>query len=166
MNYSNNDFMKLALEEAEISYNRGDLPVGAVLTIDNKLIGKDGNSATTNEDWFSHAEASVLNKYSRAIKTSKKIDKNTEIILYSSWEPCLMCTSIASLCRVDKIIYSCPDPIGGVSKFNPNNLPDWYNRHWPIFERGLYEKESYNLLIKYMENNIDIWGDFIQKFKI
>ena len=67
-------FMGLALEEAKLSYSRGDLPVGAVLVIDGKLIGRSGNAANTREDWTSHAEYLVLNSFSSAIKKeSQKI---------------------------------------------------------------------------------------------
>ncbi len=61
-------FMRIALEEAELSYGRGDLPVGAVLAIDGKLIGRAGNAAKTREDWTSHAEYSVLNQFSTVVK--------------------------------------------------------------------------------------------------
>lgn len=94
------EFMGLALEEAKIAYQRGDLPVGAVLTINNNLIGKGSNLATTRKDWVSHAENYLLNNLSRRIKKNK----NSQIVLYSTWEPCLMCASVATISYVNRIV--------------------------------------------------------------
>jgi len=153
-------YMRIALNEAYESYNRGDLPVGAVLTIDNSFEGISGNSANTNEDWTSHAENSLLHK------VSWKIKKNPDGFsrLYTTWEPCLMCTGASILSRVNEIIYACRDPIGGVAKLNPKDLGQWYKKHWPVFREGPFREESYNLLVKYMEEN-EIWKNFLVKFK-
>lgn len=138
------------------------MPVGAVLTINDKLIGRESNLATTRDDWFSHAESSLLSKVSGAIKKNK----GSYIKLYSTWEPCLMCASAAFGCRVNKIIFACYDPKGGVSKINPKDFPDWYKEHWPNFEKGEYEKESYELLTRYMREHKDIWGKFLNEFQL
>ena len=143
------NFMKLALSEAENCYNRGDLPVGAVLTINDFPEGIAGNSANTNGDWTSHAENSLLHKVSWKIKNHKgAISK-----LYTTWEPCLMCTGAAVLCRINEIIYACPDPLGGMSKLDKSLLGVWNEKHWPNFKEGPFKEESYNLLVKYMKNN-------------
>lgn len=155
------NFMRMAMDEAYNCYNRGDLPVGAVLTIANEFKGISGNSAKTNEDWISHAENSLLHKVSWKIKQSPK-----EYIsrLYTTWEPCLMCTGASVLSRVNEIIYACPDPCGGMSKVNSSQLGEWNEKHWPIFREGPFREESYSLLIKYMEENREIWGNFLRSF--
>ena len=155
------NFMQLALNEAQNCYLRGDLPVGAVLTIDNNLEGLAGNSAKTNGDWTSHAENSLLHKVSWKIKQT--LGKKSK--LYTTWEPCLMCTGAAILSRVDEIVFACPDPIGGMSKVNPSYLGFWNEKHWPIFRRGPLKQESYSLLTKYMNENKEIWGTFLEKFE-
>ncbi len=161
MNESDEFFMYVALNEARNCYFRGDIPVGAVLTIDDKFEGSAGNSTTTNSDWTSHAENSLLHNISGKIKNNKYgISK-----LYTTWEPCLMCTGAAVLSRVKEIIYACPDPIGGMSKVNPNSLNKWNQEHWPKFVEGPFRHESYNLLVRYMEEHKEIWGSFLEKFK-
>jgi tRNA(adenine34) deaminase len=157
------NFMKLALNEAENCYCRGDLPVGAVLTINDNLEGITGNSARTNGDWTSHAENSLLHKVSWKIKKSPKgaISK-----LYTTWEPCLMCTGATVLSRVDEIIYACPDPLGGMSKVDKSLLGIWNEKHWPYFREGPFKEESYELLIRYMKENKKIWGEFLKGFII
>lgn len=154
-------FMRIALEEAERGYSRGDLPVGAVLVINNQLIGKSNNATKSKNDWFSHAESNLLSQFSGEIKKNP----GSEVKLYTSWEPCLMCTSIASLCRITKIVYACPDPVGGIKSLDAKHLPEWYQRHWPQIKKGPFEEESYNLLIRHMEENPSIWKEFIKKFK-
>ena len=77
----------------------------------------------------------------------------------------MMCTGASVLSRVNEIVYACPDPLGGMSKINPKYLGYWNEKHWPVFREGPFRDESYNLLIKYMEENSKIWGDFLEKFK-
>ncbi len=154
------NFMRMAMNEAYNCYKRGDLLVGAVLTIDNNLEGISGNSARTNGDWTSHAENSLLHK------VSWKIKKNPNGIsrLYTTWEPCLMCTGASILSRVSEIIYACPDSLGGMARMDPKNLGYWNEKHWPVFREGSFKVESYELLIKYMKENKKILGDFFVKF--
>ena len=156
------NYMGLALNEAKNCYSRGDLPVGAVLTISDNLEGIAVNAAKTNGDWTSHAENSLLHKVSWKIKSNKGATSK----LYTTWEPCLMCTGSAILSRVDEIIYACPDPLGGMSKVNPSYLGIWNKKHWPIFKQGPFKQESYNLLVKYMEENKKYWENFLKSFKI
>ncbi len=155
------NYMKLALNEAENCYKRGDLPVGAVLVINGKLEGITGNSAKTDKDWTSHAESSLLHKLSWKIKQA---GKDADSKLYTTWEPCLMCTGASVIARVSEIIYACPDPLGGMANVNPKNLGYWNEKHWPIFREGPFSKESFELLVRYMEENRIIWGEFLKKF--
>jgi len=58
-----------------------------------------------------------------------------------------MCLSTAVMNRSDKIVYACPDPIGGSTSLDPFVLGEWYIRHWPKISFGIYKKESYDLLV-------------------
>ena len=161
-NQIDENYMQVAMNEAYNCYTRGDLPVGAVLTIDDALAGVSGNSARTNGDWTSHAENSLLAKVSWKIKQNY----NGIARLYTTWEPCLMCTGAAVLARVNTIIYACPDPLGGMSKVNPSALGYWNEKHWPEFREGPFKEESYNLLRNYMQENKEIWRGFLKGFHI
>ncbi|MBT3405288.1 nucleoside deaminase [archaeon] len=161
-NQIDQNFMRLALNEAENCYARGDIPVGAVLTIDNNLEGIAGNSSNNNGDWISHAENSLLQKVSWKIKQKPK----GIVRLYTTWEPCMMCAGAAVLSRVNEFVYACPDPNGGFSKVDPKDLGPWYEKHWPTFREGPFKRESYELLKKHMEENIGRWGNFLENFKI
>jgi len=155
-------FMKLALEEAKLAYERGDLPVGAVLTLDDKIISRGGNMATTKKDWVSHAEIIVLNQGAQALKENKESSSS----LYTTWEPCFMCGFTAYMSRVKRIVYACPENVGGISLLDISLLPNWYGKRAPKIERGSFGRESYDLLVKHMEKNPDIWGEtFLPKFR-
>jgi len=156
------DFMKYAFEEAKLAYSRGDIPVGAALTIDDKLIATAGNSTNTGNNWVSHAEFSLLDGFSGAIKSSRK---GLNVVLYTTWEPCLMCAGTALLGRVNKIIYACPDPQGGTSKIDLKYLGNWYEKKWPEFSAGTFNDESYNLLVKFMKEKKVIWGNLLKKLE-
>jgi tRNA(adenine34) deaminase len=149
---TNNDikFMKLALTEAKKALIRGDIPIGAVLVIDGKIIEKTNNALFSKSSWGDHAETQLILKYSQMIKKAKKENKS-QIDLYTTLEPCLMCLGCATLHRVDRIIYSCPDPRGGATKVDISNLPSFYKDHWPKIETDLLKEESYLMLIKFME---------------
>jgi tRNA(adenine34) deaminase len=154
------NFMRIALNEAENCYKRGDLPVGAVLSINGNLEGIAGNSAKTNGDWTSHAENSLLHNVSWKIK-----QKKGHSILYTTWESCLMCTGASVLSRVNEIVYACPDFQGGMSRVDPSELGPWNYKHWPIFREGPFGEESYQLLRRYMIENSNIWGNFLKEFQ-
>lgn len=164
-------FMKQAIIEAKKSCDKGNYPVGSVLVMDGKLIGKKGNIINSDKDWISHAENALLNKYSKLIKKKylpSIIDsskKPPEIELYTTLEPCLMCLGASILNRVSKIIYACPDPHGGATKIKIDGLPKWYKQKWPKIKEGLYKKESYRLLMEFMENQKEeYWKKTVKLF--
>ena len=156
-------FMRIALDRAIESYSRGDLPIGAALIINDKLVGVENNKNETNEDWNSHAEVLLIRKYSKLIKKSKK--ENAKIGIYTTLEPCLMCLGTMFFNRIGRIVYACPDPNGGVAKLNVQNLPEGYAREWPNIEQdNLFAEESYNLLVSYMERNQN-WKEVLTSFR-
>ena len=143
-------FMKKALLEARNAFLRDDYPVGAVLVINNKIVGKSSNTLQTKQTWGHHAETQLLLANSEKIRAAKVKNKNTQIELYSTLEPCLMCFGCASLHRVDRIVYSCPDPMGGATSVSRKNLPNFYHRHWPGVVSGILKEESYSMLHEWM----------------
>jgi tRNA(adenine34) deaminase len=154
MSYSDMDkqFMKIALKEARSALKNGDLPVGAVLVIDGKLIAKKRNKLYSYSDWISHAELKIIQENSKIIKEKIKT-KNSNVELYTTVEPCLMCLGATILNRITRVVFSCPDPFGGATKINPKNLSKWYIERWPMIEGGLFKKESCDLIINFMKLN-------------
>lgn len=142
--------MKIALKEAKKSLDDGNYPVGAVLVINGKYIGKSINKITAHENSTSHAELQLIHRYSKLIK-KHRIQKY-KIEMYTTLEPCFMCFGTAIVHRITRIIYSCPDPTGGVTDLNPKLFKKWYQVHWPEIAGGLFKEESGDMLIERMKN--------------
>lgn len=166
------EFMRIALNEAKKTLKKGNFPVGAILVLDGKIIGKSGNVLNSSKDWISHAESSLIKKKSSLIKKKylplirNHSHKFPKIELYTTLEPCLMCLGTAIINRISKIIYLCPDPHGGATKIKPANLSKWYKQKWPEIKEGAYRKESKDLLIEYIERQKeDYWKETLNLFK-
>lgn len=156
------EFMGMALEEAKISFNRGDVPAGSVLTIDNELFGKGESSSKTSEDWTSHSGYVILHRFSTELRNRPKSSVAT---LYTTWEPCLTCLSIAYFNRINRIVYACPDPDLGATKLNPKDILSSYEDGWPKIESGIYKERSCKLLIEYMKKHSKIWKNMISNLE-
>jgi tRNA(adenine34) deaminase len=156
-------FMQIAFEEARLAYSRGDVPVGAALRIDGRLIGMDGNTTRTLQEWSSHAEALVIKKYASAIQRAKKQEQYVE--LYTTLDPCLQCMGAIVLNRIDRVIYGCIDPNAGMAEFDPKQLKPWYSGHWPKLTGGVMRDESYALLTQYMQEREKDWGKILKLFE-
>jgi tRNA(adenine34) deaminase len=167
MDFSEEDrsFMGIAIKEAEISFHEGGFPVGAVLVVDGKLVGKERNSIRSDKDWISHAEMKLLSKYSSFIKECVK-NKNSIVTVYTSLEPCLMCFGASALNRISRIVYACPDPFTGATSIHLDALPVGYKRMWPQVSGGLMKEESYNLVVTCMQKQrTDKWNEALDLYK-
>jgi tRNA(adenine34) deaminase len=102
-------FMDRALELAEFSQARGDVPVGAVLVVDSKIESVGFNQKETNHDPTAHAEIVAL-RQAAARRGGWRLAGAT---LYVTKEPCVMCAAACVAARIDRIVYGCPDPKGG-----------------------------------------------------
>ena len=145
-------FMQEAIEQAKISSQEGNFPVGAVLVIDGELIDKGRNQLATNADWVSHAEMSLIMKNSSLIKERK--NGGASVVIYTTLEPYLMCLGASSLHRISKIVYACKDNFTGATDIHIESLPNNYIELIPKFEKtDLFETESKELLLKYMNEH-------------
>jgi tRNA(adenine34) deaminase len=102
-------FMQQALEEARASAAAGEVPVGAVLVHDGKIIARSGNRTIRDCDPTAHAEIVVLREASRAIGNYRLAGT----ALYVTVEPCSMCAGAIIQARVPRLVYGCDDPKGG-----------------------------------------------------
>ncbi|RUS68548.1 hypothetical protein EGW08_023689, partial [Elysia chlorotica] len=108
-------FMQQAYDQALIAYNIGEVPIGAVLVKDSKVVSVGYNQTITNVDPTAHAEIV-------AIRSAAKILSNHRLVgtkLYVTMEPCIMCFGAIVQARVSEIIYACDDSrVGALSKEN------------------------------------------------
>lgn len=104
-------FMKLALKEAGYAYEEDEVPVGAIVICNNKIIGKGYNQTEKLKDVTAHAEMIAITAASNYLG-SKFLEECT---LYVTLEPCLMCASALMWARIDKLVYGASDPKAGYS---------------------------------------------------
>src|SRR6266508_3169460 len=103
------DFMRMALAEAEKAVACGETPVGAVLVLGNEVIAAAHNMRETWQDPTAHAESIVLREASARLGRWRLSDAT----LYVTLEPCLMCAGALVLARVQRVVYGCRDPKAG-----------------------------------------------------
>lgn len=143
-------FMTVAMSEGAKALSRGDFPVGAVLVIKGKAVGKINNTMLSKKTWGDHAEVRLLLANSQTIRKVKTKNPKAEVELYTTLEPCLMCLGSAVSHRVDRVIFSCPDPRGGATKLALKGLPGFYRDHWPKIKSGIFKKETYKMFHEFM----------------
>ncbi|MDR2971869.1 MAG: nucleoside deaminase [Bacteroidales bacterium] len=107
-------FMQLALLEAEEAFEYGEIPVGAVVVLENKVIAKTHNLTQTMNDVTAHAEIQALTSASHYLG-AKYLNDCT---LYVTLEPCVMCAGALYWAQIGKIVYGAPDPKRGYSLIN------------------------------------------------
>lgn len=101
--------MRLALQQAELAAQRGEVPVGAVIARDFEIIAVAHNLVETEKDASRHAEMIVLQEASKKLGDWRLKD----LTLCVTLEPCSMCIGAAKLARVDSIIFGAEDPEKG-----------------------------------------------------
>ncbi|TYB30598.1 MAG: nucleoside deaminase [Candidatus Mcinerneyibacterium aminivorans] len=142
-----NDYMREALKEAYKAYKKDEVPVGAVIVWNDKIISRGHNMTESLQDATLHAEMIAIKKASRYLK-SWRLEDST---LYVTLEPCVMCAGAIYLSRIKKVIYAAKDPKSGVLTSRENLLDkDWLN-HKPEYEQGKYSQFSGQLLKRFFK---------------
>ena len=107
-------YMQLALKQAQLAADSNEVPVGAILAIDNKVIAQDHNRTIMNFDPAAHAEVLVL----RQAATMQRNHRLLNSTLYVTLEPCLMCVGAMIQARIERLVFAASDPksgaVGGV----------------------------------------------------
>jgi len=109
MHKTDEDFMRLALAEAEKAAACGETPVGAVLVVDGEVAAAAHNMRESWQDPTAHAELIVFRETSARLGRWRLSDTT----LYVTLEPCLMCAGAMVLARVGRLVYGCRDPRAG-----------------------------------------------------
>src|SRR5262249_52703885 len=102
-------FMRAALDEAERGLAAGEVPVGAVLVVDDRIVGRGFNQPIRAVDPTAHAEVLALRAGAQAVGNYRL----TEATLYVTLEPCLMCVGALVLARVREVVYGAAAPNAG-----------------------------------------------------
>lgn len=112
-------FMKEALRQARLAYDAGEIPIGAVVTWDTKIISRGHNQTEQLNDSTAHAEMIALTAAFNTLG-SKYLPEAT---LYVTVEPCLMCSGALYWSKIGRIVYGASDVKNGYKKTTGENWP-------------------------------------------
>lgn len=139
------EFMNQALTLAREAARRGDVPVGAILVENERVIASSGNSKETEFDPLGHAEIRVIQSGAKALGRWRL----TGCTLYVTLEPCTMCAGAIVHSRVDRVVYGATDPKAGAVESLYQILSDPRLNHRPIVERGVLAEECSEILTEF-----------------
>lgn len=112
------DYMKRALEQAQIAYDKDEVPVGAVVVCNGRIIARAHNLTETLNDVTAHAEMQAITAAADALN-GKYLDVCT---LYVTVEPCIMCAGAIGWAQIGRVVYGAGDPKRGYSVFAPKAM--------------------------------------------
>ena len=140
-------YMKQALKEAEKAYRKLEVPVGAVIVKDGKIIARAHNQKETKTDTTKHAEILAIQKASKKLETWRLIDCE----MYVTLEPCSMCAGAIINSRIKKVYIGAMDEKTGAVGSVLNLFEDYTFNHKVEAETGVMEKECQEHLKKFFK---------------
>lgn len=138
-------YMKIAIEEAKKARLIGEVPIGAIVVLDGKIIAKASNRRETEQNATAHAEIIAIQEACRKLGTWRL--ENAE--LYVTLEPCPMCSGAIILSRIQKVVYGAPDPKAGCAGTLMNLLADSRFNHQSEVVSGILAEECGELLSQF-----------------
>jgi tRNA(adenine34) deaminase len=141
------DFMKIALEEAQDGYRRGEVPVGAVLVREGNILARAHNAPIGMNDPSAHAEMLVLRKAAEIMGNYRLA--GTE--LYVTIEPCIMCAGAIVHARVERVIFGARDPKFGAVASLYNILDDKRLNHQVKVTEGIMGDECGEIISRFFK---------------
>lgn len=138
-------FMRAALDEAQLAFEAGEVPVGAVIVSKGRIIGRGHNLTETLTDVTAHAEMMAITAAANHLG-GKYLPECT---LYVTVEPCAMCAGAIGWSQLGRLVYGASDPKRGfISKYGNNPSP-LHPR--TVVESGLLEEESRALMQSFFQ---------------
>ena len=116
--FSDDYFMKKALAEAKAAFDKGEIPIGAIVVSAGRIIARAHNLTELLNDVTAHAEMQAITAAANTLG-GKYLDQCT---VYVTVEPCVMCAGALSWAQAGKIVYGAPDEKRGYRKFAPGAL--------------------------------------------
>jgi tRNA(adenine34) deaminase len=135
-------FMQEALAEARSAAAAGEVPIGAVLVRDRKVLARSGNRTIRDNDPTAHAEIVVLREAARLLRNYRL----AETTLYVTIEPCSMCAGAMIQARIPRVVYGADDPKGGAVRSCFEVLSHPRLNHQVEVNSGILAEESSAIL--------------------
>jgi tRNA(adenine34) deaminase len=136
------NWMNIALEEAEKSKKKDEVPVGAVIVLDGEIIGRGHNQPISKNDPSSHAEIEAIRDAAKNIENYRLNGAN----IYVTLEPCTMCYGAIVHSRISNIFFGAPDPKSGVCGSCEDLSQRYYLNHRPLIMGQIMEQECSKIL--------------------
>ena len=133
-------YMALALQQAMDAFDENEVPVGAIVVCNGKIIGTGYNQTEKLNDVTAHAEMIALTAASNQLG-GKYLNQCT---LYVTVEPCIMCAGALGWSQIGRIVYGASDPKRGFTKFCHNSLSPLHPK--TIVTKGILEQECGELM--------------------
>ncbi|HKI87118.1 MAG TPA: tRNA adenosine(34) deaminase TadA [Thermoanaerobaculia bacterium] len=136
------DFMRAALAEARRAELEGEVPIGAVIVHDGKIVATGRNRREGRGDPLAHAELEAIRAASDAT-AGWRLERMT---MFVTLEPCAMCAGALVASRIERLVFATPDPKAGFCGSLGNLAADPRLNHRLVVESGLLQEESAELL--------------------
>ena len=135
--YSDENFMKEALKEAQKAFNADEVPVGAVIVCNNKVFARAHNLTERLNDVTAHAEMQAITAAENYLGSKYLMD----CTLYVTLEPCVMCAGALFWSQISRIVYGADDPKRGFTLIGKNIL-----HPKTIVSKGIFGNEAAEIL--------------------
>ena len=144
---THDEMMRTALDEARRGFEAGEVPVGAVVVLDGRIIGRGFNQPVSGTDPTAHAEIVALREAAKAIGNYRLVGST----LYVTIEPCLMCVGAMVHARIATVVYGATEPKAGavVSTLAAHELPSLNHRMTAI--GGVLEHECRAIIQEFFQ---------------
>ena len=139
------DFMKIAIAEAQKAFDRDEVPVGAVVVYEGKILAKAHNSPISLNDPSAHAEMLALRQAAETIGNYRLVGAE----LYVTLEPCIMCAGAIVLARLKRVIFGARDPKCGAVTSLYNILADEKLNHKVEVTEGILQEECGEIMSRF-----------------
>lgn len=145
--YNDEYFMKIALEEAKKAYDKGEVPVGAVIVVNGEIVAKAHNTREQYQQALNHAEILVIKEACEKIGFWR-LDNS---YLYTTVEPCIMCSGAIIQSRIENVIFGAYDKKYGCCGSKINIVDNVIFNHKAKVLGGVLEEECSDIMTKFFK---------------
>jgi tRNA(adenine34) deaminase len=139
--------MESALEEARAAADEGEVPVGAVVVVGGRIVGRGRNAVERLRDPTAHAEILAIGAASRSLGAPRL----TGGTIYATMEPCPMCAGAIVQARLDRLVYGASDPKAGYAGSLGNIVDDPALNHRVAVTSGILADECAAIVSRFFE---------------
>ncbi|GAA6135639.1 tRNA adenosine(34) deaminase TadA [Oceaniserpentilla sp. 4NH20-0058] len=139
---SDEQYMQAAIEQAMLADQLNEVPVGAVVVLDDQIIGRGFNQPITSHDPSAHAEIMALRQAAQFVENYRLVDAD----LYVTVEPCTMCSGAVVHSRIRRLIYGTTEPKAGVAQSQEQVFEKPYFNHQVDVIGGVLAQECTDVI--------------------